>query len=281
MAGILRQEVDAALALAGLRPLHRFGQNFMIDAKAVAELVAALGAAPGMRVCEIGPGTGILTRRLLEAGATVLAVEIDQGLAGVLRDTLVPLGLRLEHGDCLVSKSLLHPAIIAFAATGPWRLGANLPYDVALPVILNAAAQPCPPERIVVTIQREAAERLVSVPGHDAWGASAAVLQAGGMPRILRRLGPSSFYPQPRVDSAILVWEPQRALPAGFGSWCRTVFAYRRKVLPSCLVDAGWGRELGLAACAACALDPTRRLESLSATELVALFTALPVLESV
>ena len=276
MAGVLRQEIDQALAQAGLKPLHRFGQNFMVDTNAVTALVEAVGAGPGVRVCEVGPGTGIVTRRLLEAGAHVLAVEIDQGLAGLVRTALGPLGLILEHGDCLVSKTVLHPAIVAFAAAGPWRLGANLPYDVALPVILNAAALPVPPERIVVTIQREAAERLVSAPGSDAWGASAAVLQAGGTPRIVRRLGPSSFYPQPRVDSAILAWSPERSLPVGFGAWCRAVFAYRRKVLPGCLVDAGWPRDQAEAACAACGCDPRRRLEGLSPPELVALYGALP-----
>lgn len=274
----LKTEILAALAGAGLAPLHRLGQNFMIDEAALDRLVAELAPTPGQRVIEIGPGTGVLTARLLAAGARVLAVELDRGLHGLLERTLVPKGLELVHGDALASKSRLHPAIEA-AACEPWRLGANLPYDIALPVLLDAAALAAParpPERVVVTVQWEAAQRLCARPGADAWGASAAVLQAAGVPSIVRRLGPGSFHPAPRVDSAILRWEPRRALPAGFGAWCRAVFAARRKVLPRALRDTGVDKAVAEAALAACGLDATRRLESLSADELVALHARLP-----
>lgn len=271
----LKARISEALASEGLKPLHRLGQNFMVDQRAVDALVEAAAPAPGVRVAEVGPGTGVLTERMLDAGAEVLAVELDAGLTRFLERTLVPRGLRLVHGDALATKNRLHPELEAFAAGGPWRLAANLPYDVALPVILNAVALPVPPERIVVTIQKEAAQRLASRPGADAWGATAAVLQAAGAPRIARLLPPGCFFPQPRVDSAILIWTPQRRLPEGFGAWCREVFAYRRKVVPGALRDAGIERARGEAACAACAIDPSRRLESLDAPELVALFAHL------
>jgi 16S rRNA (adenine1518-N6/adenine1519-N6)-dimethyltransferase len=272
----LRQQVAQALAAAGCAPLHRFGQNFMIDARARDLLAEELGAAAGVRAVEIGPGTGVLTGHLLALGCAVLAVEIDHGLAAWLERELGPRGLRLVVGDCLASKTRLHPAIEAEAAAGPWRLGANLPYDVALPVVLNAAALPRPPERVVVTVQFEAARRLCSRPGDDAWGASAAVLQAAGRPRLVRKLGPGSFHPAPRVDSAILAWTPERALAPGFGAFCRALFAYRRKVLPAALRDAGWPREQALEACAATGLDPARRAEGLDAPELTALHAVLP-----
>jgi 16S rRNA (adenine1518-N6/adenine1519-N6)-dimethyltransferase len=270
----LKARISAALTAEGLKPLHRLGQNFMIEESAVAAMVTATAPAPGVRIVEVGPGTGVLTERFLSAGATVLAVELDQGLHGFLQRTLVPLGLQLVHGDALATKNRLHPAIEAFTAAGPWRLAANLPYDVALPVILDAVALPNPPEQVVVTIQKEAAQRLVSHPGDDAWGATAAVLQAAGTPRLTRHLSPACFFPQPRVDSAILTWLPERPLPLGFGRWCREVFAYRRKVLPGALRDAGLPRADAEAACSACGLDPQRRLEMLSPAELVALFQA-------
>jgi 16S rRNA (adenine1518-N6/adenine1519-N6)-dimethyltransferase len=125
---------------------------------------------------------------------------------------------------------------------------------------------------LVVTIQLEAAQRLLSRPGDDAWGATAATLQAAGTPKLVRKLGPGSFFPPPRVDSAILAWTPERVLPAGFGTWCRTVFAYRRKVIPGALRDAGITREQAVAACQATGIDPERRLESLDWPELVALY---------
>jgi len=270
----LKARISAALTAEGLKPLHRLGQNFMIEESAVAAMVTAAAPAPGVRMVEVGPGTGVLTERFLAAGATVLAVELDQGLHGFLMRTLVPLGLQLVHGDALASKNRLHPAIEEFAAAGPWRLASNLPYDVALPVILDAVALPNPPERVVVTIQKEAAQRLVSRPGDDAWGATAAVLQAAGTPRMIKHLSPASFFPQPRVDSAILTWEPERPMPIGFGRWCRDVFAYRRKVLPGALRDAGLLRADADAACVACGFNPQRRLEELTSAELVTLFNA-------
>ncbi len=275
----------AELAAAGLAPLHRLGQNFMVDNAALATLCRELGGTPGMRVVEIGPGTGLLTERLLAAGCQLLAVELDNGLSGLLRGKFAaacaaaPGGpaLTLVHGDCLESKSVLHGSIVTFAAQ-PWRLCANLPYDVALPVLLNAAAlQPpaLPPELVVVTVQWEAAQRLCSRPGEAAWGASAAVLQAAGEPGIVCRLPPACFHPRPRVDSAILRWRPRRALPDGFGRWCRAVFSSRRKVLPGALRDRGMSRAQAEVACRACGLDPARRLEGLSAAELVGLHAAV------
>ncbi len=270
----LKADVLAALAGAGLSPLHRFGQNFMIDAAALQTLVAELALSADVAVVEVGPGTGVLTERLLALGARVTAVEIDHGLHDLLAArfaAFIPGQLTLVHGDCLETKNLLHPAIIAAAATGPWRLGANLPYDVALPVLLNAAALPRPPELAVVTVQWEAAERLCARPGQDAWGASAATLQAAGRPKLLRKLPPNCFYPRPRVDSAVLRWEPVAALPDGFGRWCRAVFSSRRKVVVRALRDHGVERDAAEEACRACGIAAERRLENLDAAELLAL----------
>jgi 16S rRNA (adenine1518-N6/adenine1519-N6)-dimethyltransferase len=140
---------------------------------------------------------------------------------------------------------------------------------------LNCASLTPParrPECAVVTIQWEAAQRLCSRPGDDSWGASAAVLQAAGPAQIRRRLKPSSFYPRPSVDSAILQWRPERVMPPGFGQWCRRVFSARRKVLTRALRDAGLERDAAEAACKACSLDTSRRMEDLDTPELVALF---------
>lgn len=276
MSGSLKERVLADLAGAACSPLHRFGQNFMVDPQVVEDLVAQLALAPGDRVVEVGPGTGVLTTRLMDAGARVLAVEIDRGLAAWLASTLVPRGLALVHGDALAAKSRLHPAIEAFAAEAPWRLGSNLPYDAAIPILLEAAALPRQPLAMAATVQYECARRLCSRPGDDAWGASAAVLQACGAPRLVRRIGRDAFHPRPNVDSAIIAWAPRAPPPSGFPAWVRGVFAYRRKVLPRALMDAGLARDAAEAACRAAGLDPARRLESLDAPELIALSTHLP-----
>jgi 16S rRNA (adenine1518-N6/adenine1519-N6)-dimethyltransferase len=266
-----RERLAADLAAAGCQPLHRLGQNFMVEPAAVAALVGALGAADDDVVVEIGPGTGILTRALLAAGHRVLAVELDRGLAAWLPGAIADARFALVHGDCLAGKNALHPAIVA-AASAPWRLGANLPYDAALPALLNAVALPRPPTVIAATVQHEAAERLCSRPGADAWGASAAVFQAAGSPRIVRKLAPGCFHPAPRVDSAIIHWTPAVPLPPGFGRWCRTLFSFRRKVLPRALRDAGLERDAAQAALTAAGLDATRRVEELDASELRTLF---------
>jgi 16S rRNA (adenine1518-N6/adenine1519-N6)-dimethyltransferase len=131
---------------------------------------------------------------------------------------------------------------------------------------------------VVVTVQWEAAERLCSRPGEDAWGASAATLQAAGRPRLLRKLPPQCFYPRPRVDSALLRWEPTAALPADFGRWCRALFSSRRKVVVRALRDHAVERDQAEAACGACGIVTDRRLESLDAPELLALHRALGTL---
>ncbi len=271
----LKQRVLADLQAADCSPLHRFGQNFMVDTRVLDDLCAALPLAAGARVVEIGPGTGVLTARLLEAGAQVLAVEIDRGLAAWLETSLVPRGLQLVHGDALAGKSRLHPAIRAFAEAGPWLLASNLPDDVAIPVLLESAALPRPPEAIAATVQFECGQRLCSRPGEKAWGASAAVFQAAGTPRLVRRIGREAFHPRPNVDSAIVAWTPRAALPDGFAVWVRAVFAYRRKVLPGALRDAGLLRAEAEAACARAGIDPARRLEGLDASELLALHANL------
>jgi 16S rRNA (adenine1518-N6/adenine1519-N6)-dimethyltransferase len=280
----LRQELKVRLAAAGLAPIHRLGQNFMVDEGALAKLIDGADLASGDRVVEVGPGTGLLTERMLAQGARVLAVELDQGLVGLLRQTqaaaLADGSFQLEHGDALAAKTRLHPAIEALAAEGDWALVANLPYDVSLPVILNALALPRPPRRVVVTVQYEAAQRLCSQPGSSAWGASAAVAQAAGRGHISAKLPPQCFHPRPRVDSAVLVWEPERSLPAGFPEFCRSCFAYRRKVLPRALRDHGVQRERAHAVIDACGLDPTLRLEALPVADLLALHAALTAEES-
>jgi 16S rRNA (adenine1518-N6/adenine1519-N6)-dimethyltransferase len=267
----LKERIRADLEAAGCRPLHRFGQNFMVDPSAVAALVDALDLTPGERVLEIGPGTGVLTEQLLKAGAVVLAVELDRGLHAHLASRYADHPrFTVVHGDALASKSRLHPEIEAFAKT-PWKFGANLPFEVSIPVLLNAvdgASGGLPPQRIAVTVQREAAERLCAAPGSDAWGASAATMQTAGQPAILRRLPPHCFFPQPRVDSVIMTWTPGSAMPSGFGLWCRSIFAYRRKVLPRALRDVGCERDDTAAILAAAELTADLRVEQLDVASL-------------
>ena len=122
-------------------------------------------------------------------------------------------------------------------------MGANLPYDISIPLLLNCMSLANPPKCLSVTVQYEAATRLCAQPGSKAWGASAALAQAAGQGKIIRKLPPQCFWPPPRVDSAIYFWQPQRTVPSVFGLWCRSIFAYRRKRLPRALRDNGMARD--------------------------------------
>ena len=203
----------------------------------------------------------------------MLAVEFDRGLAALVREHFAEARLELIEGDALASKTRLHPAIETGTAVGPWALIANLPYDIAIPVILNALSLPTPPQLVLATVQREAAERLCAAPGQASWGATAAVAQAAGAGRIIRRLPPGCFYPPPRVDSAILRWQPQRPLPLGFGRFCRDLFAYRRKRVVRGLRHYGLPVDRAEAVAEACAIATDARVEELSVAQLLDLHT--------
>jgi 16S rRNA (adenine1518-N6/adenine1519-N6)-dimethyltransferase len=262
--------IRSLLQRHGLAANKRLGQHFMIDRSAVQALVGALGGEP-RRVVEVGPGTGVLSAALLEAGHEVLAVELDAGMTTLLRERFTDCALTLVHGDALAGKNALHPAIVDWAAAGPWALAANLPYDASLPILLNALQLPRPPADLVVTVQLEAAERLCAAPGSDAWGATAAVAQAAGEGSIIRRLSPRCFHPPPRVQSAILHWRSHRLLSPDFGRWCRQVFAYRRKLVERGLRDAGLDKAAAAQLCQRCGIAAQTRIEGLTVAELLAL----------
>jgi NAD-dependent dihydropyrimidine dehydrogenase PreA subunit len=190
----LKDEVLAALAAGGLSPLHRFGQNFMIDGGALQTLVQELALTSAASVVEVGPGTGVLTQRLLDAGARVTAVEIDRGLHQVIATRFAAeLGgrLALVHGDCLETKNILHPAIVAVAAAGPWRLGANLPCSGKPPSACALAQGKMPGVRAPPRCKRQVARaccenchRSVFILAHGL----TALYCAGNQPQRYRRI---------------------------------------------------------------------------------------------
>ena len=270
----IKQDVLADLRAAGLSPNHRFGQNFMVDESALSGIIDAAEIKPDDRVLEIGPGTGLLTERILKTARETMAVEIDQGMYRLLQGKFADTDLQLVHGDALENKNTFHEAIRSFVEK-PWKLVANLPYDVSLPVILNALSLPCQPSVMVVTVQKEAAERLCSRAGNKTWGSSAAVAQSAGSGRIIRKLGPKIFYPPPRVDSAILLWNAESVIPLGFPAWCKRLFGFRRKVISRALRDAGVERDLAVAICDELSLADGQRVEDLEVETLQRLFAAL------
>ena len=197
-------------------------------------------------ILEIGPGAGALTTLMAERGATVIAVEVDRTLARLTTDAVAGMPcVQVLNLDALAGKHHIHPMVLERvrlaleASEGrPFKLVANLPYHVATPVITNMLVHPdlCP-EAMVITIQREMADRLCAAPGTPEYGAVSVVVQALAEVSIERGLPPSVFWPRPKVDSAVVAIRPSQEKRAaivdvsGFHHLVRRVFMHRRKYL--------------------------------------------------
>ncbi len=219
----------------GYRPKKRLGQNFLVDSKSAAR-IAQLAVDSGQeRVLEIGPGTGTLTRALVEAHATVTAIEIDENMLRVMRSRDDLAGATLVQGDALTFD------YAAFAAGAPWTVTGNLPYNIATPLILRFVEMKDGPKTIVVMMQKDVVDRLRAQPGTRAYGSLSVAVQYAMTVERAFTLSPRAFYPQPKVDSSIVVLA-RRDRPAvtvsdeaRFWQVVRGAFAYRRKTLANSL----------------------------------------------
>jgi 16S rRNA (adenine1518-N6/adenine1519-N6)-dimethyltransferase len=279
-------DIKQLLAAHGLRPKHRLGQNFLHDGNHMARIMDAAEVGDGDVVLEVGPGTGALTERLIEAGAAVVAVEIDPDLEPILRQRLDAAGdqFTLIFGDILAGKHRLNPAVLEALearATAPqiptptpnppsptptFKLIANLPYQVASPLLANLVADHPAMTDAVVMIQKEVADRLTAAPGSKAYGPLGILLQALCDIRVVGVLPPSCFWPPPKVASAVVHLqrraEPGTDDPAALSRTLQKVFRQRRKQLGSIL-----GRDTPLPT----GVESTARPESLTVEQLIAL----------
>jgi 16S rRNA (adenine1518-N6/adenine1519-N6)-dimethyltransferase len=233
-------------AQRGISPQRRLGQNFLIDLNIHDLIVKEAAVGPGDVVLEIGSGTGALTSLIAGRGAVVIAVDVDPAMARLTAEAAAGLSnVRVLEHDALANKNTLNPAVLdsvraglAAAPARRFKVVANLPYQVATPVITNLLVHPelCP-ELMVVTIQRELAERLCAGPATAAYGAVSIVVQALADVRVVRSLPPSVFWPRPKVDSAVVAIRPDAVKRAAAGDvgwfhqFVRRVFLHRRKYL--------------------------------------------------
>lgn len=270
--------IQALLDQLGVKPRHRFGQNFMIDGNLVRAVVEAGQVRPGDHVVEVGPGTGTLTEELLDRGARVLAVEIDRDLASLLRSRLGGrAGFELVEADVLDGKHGLCDALRqriadAGAARVPLKLVANLPYQVASPLVVELLLAGI--GLLAFTVQREVAERLAATAGSEAYGPLTVMARLLGEVEVLRVLPPQAFWPAPKIESALVRIRRRAEVPPdanAFGRFVRGLFSYRRKTLRRALVEAGHDASAVLNAVA---MDGQRRPETLEIEELLALFRA-------
>ena len=253
------------LADYGLRPKKRLGQNFLHDAHHMARIVDAAAIEPGERVLEVGAGTGALSQRLLDAGAALIAVEIDSDLEPILRDVFEPWGDRakLIVGDVLASKGRLAGAVAGALGDGRFKLVANLPYNIASPLLVNLALDWPGMTRAVVMVQREVAARLAAGPGGADYGALGILVQAACEVKPLATLSPRCFWPAPEVESAVIQLdrrvEPLCPDMRALAEVVHTLFQKRRKQI---------GGILGHDRITAAGLDPKSRPQELSIQDL-------------
>ncbi|MDG3007917.1 16S rRNA (adenine(1518)-N(6)/adenine(1519)-N(6))-dimethyltransferase RsmA [Paludisphaera mucosa] len=227
----------------GIAPRHRLGQNFLVDLNIHDLIVEQAAIEPGDMVLEVGPGAGALTALMAGKGARVLAVEIDPGMAALASEAIAAApNARILNIDALASKHAVAPEVLETLARGregrPYKLVANLPYNIATPLIMNLMVDDANrPALLVVTIQKELGERMTARAGRSENSALSIVLQALAEIEIARVLPPSVFWPRPKVESAVVVIRPDPAKREAVGDlvWfhriVRDVFLYRRKVL--------------------------------------------------
>lgn len=260
---------------ADLRPKKHFGQHFLVSAPAIRTIVQEALASPAAQILEVGPGPGVLTEGLLADGRPLLAVDLDTEAIAHLqaRWGSVP-HFRLLEGDAV---TVPLPEI-----EGAWSVVGNLPYNAATAILTRFLVEPIPWERMVLMFQLEVGQKLLGRPGEKSYGPLSVLAQECCHLQRLLRLGPGAFRPAPKVDSAVLRFEPRAdALPMdrrrAFLDFLHRSFAHRRKTLANNW--SGWiPPDEGRVALEAQKLAPTLRPEALAPRQWRALFESLPSL---
>ncbi|HEX2902148.1 MAG TPA: 16S rRNA (adenine(1518)-N(6)/adenine(1519)-N(6))-dimethyltransferase RsmA [Jatrophihabitans sp.] len=263
-------EVRALAAQLGLRPTKTLGQNFMHDPNSIRRIVREAAVRPGESVLEVGPGLGSLTLGLLEAGAQVTAIEIDARLAAELPVTVArqlpeqASALTVVEADALRVSSVPDPQPVALVA--------NLPYNVAVPVLLELLAALPTVQRGLVLVQREVADRLVAPPGSKVYGAPSAKLAWYGPSRRVGLVPRSVFWPVPNVESGLVAFR-RDGIERGSRERVFTVidaaFAQRRKMLRSALAGLFGSSAAAEQALQRAGVDPTARGETVTVADFV------------
>jgi len=270
----------ALLRRHGLRPRKGLGQHFLVSRGVLLRIAEAAGLAPDDTVIEVGPGTGALTRELAARAGRVIAIEKDAALAEALRQELAALAnVRIVTGDALE----LDPASVLreHGATGPYKVVANLPYYAANPIVRRFLESAARPTVMVVLLQREVAASMAARPG--AMSILSVAVQLRAVPAIIGIVKGGSFYPPPKVDSAIVRLEVRPA-PAivpeaeaeALMEIVRAGFSAPRKQVANALARAlGLARERAVAALSEAKVNPRRRAATLTLEEWGVLYRAL------
>lgn len=268
-------ELRSLLYSHNMRPNKSFGQNFLVDRAILEKIVEAADLAPDEQVLEVGAGTGVLTRELAQRARRVVAVELERDMLALLKQTTRGLP-NVE----LLARNMLDLDPVDVFDQQPYKLVANLPYYITAPTFRHFLESENPPRVLVVMVQHEVAQRIVAGPGDlSLLGVS---VQFYGQPHIVAHVPARSFYPAPKVDSAILRIDTfaQPLLTHqerdNFFRIVQAGFAERRKQLHNALTHHLHRKNEEVRACLLAAhIDPSRRAETLSIPEWLQLWEAL------
>ena len=258
-----------------------FGQNFIINPGVCPKIVDGSGIDRSWGVIEIGPGIGVLTKELARRAGKVVAIEVDKRLPPVLAETLAEFdNVKILLQDVLTVD--LHQLIREEFPDMPVAVCANLPYYITSPIIMKLLEDRLPIRSVTVMVQKEAADRLAAAPGTRESGAISCAVQYFAEPKMLFTVQPGSFYPAPKVTSAVVRLDIRPA-PAvqvpdekGYFALVRAAFGQRRKTAANSIASGlGLPKEAVLAALEQAGLDPRVRPEKLTLADFAALQAAL------
>ena len=282
-----KRHIERLLASAGVTPNKRLGQHFLIDLNLMRLLIGAAHIKREDTILEVGCGTGSFTQGLAEAAGQVIAVEYDKKLAAIAADQLKSArNVTIINADVLENKNTIcHEVAAAVEETrarlgGSFRLVANLPYNVAAPVMMNLTTGSLVADSMCVTVQKEVGDRMVATPGSGNYGVLSVIMAAMGEAQVMRKLKPSVFWPRPEVESVMVRFRRQkdkveRIHDAGlFKEVVNLFMGHRRKMLQACVKFAA-GRLSDVQdwhdVFARAFVEPHHRGEELSADEFISI----------
>lgn len=277
-------QVRQLSATHGITPTKKLGQNFVIDANTIRRIVAVAGLRSDDRVLEVGPGLGSLTLGLLDAVDEVTVIELDPTLAAALPETIARQApgrrVRVISGDAAhVGAEQWRQAQDADASDGPTAVVANLPYNVAVPIVLHLLEEFPTIRRVLVMVQAEVAERVAAAPGSKIYGVPSVKAAWYGTWSLAGMVGRNVFWPQPNVNSALLAGDIVAAdsRPGDEDERRRTftavdaAFAQRRKTLRQALSNSAGSAQAAEQVLRSAGLDPTERAEQLGLADFVSI----------
>lgn len=274
----LLNQTKQTLRKYGLRLRKGLGQNLLIDDDVLEKIVEAASLTKDDLVLEIGPGLGVLTKRLASLASKVIAVEIDSALVGLLgRELRDCKNVEIIEADILKTdlSKLLPPS------SPKLKVVANLPYYITTPVIIHLLEKRDLIESMIIMIQKEVGERIIASPGGKDYGSLSILVQYYAIPELITPVASSSFIPRPKVDSSVIKLKVADAPRVKvddeklFFRVVRGAFGKRRKMLPNALSGAGFDKEKVVDLLNRMGLNPKQRGETLSIQEFAALSNLL------